>query len=673
MSCNRPRFACALFAAALLVGHAALAQKEGGASPVDPGLALVRVAPGPGAPGGTVRPAQLGRGRDAVTGQSFVEEAEPNDTFATANAVGGTDAVLRGYVFSGGDVDYYSFAATAGDRVHAAVMTSFSANASTDSVLTLLGTDGTTTIEEDDNDGSLGASSSTIAGAAIPSSGTYFLRVRHLSATATSHLRPYHLHLKVQSGSPGTEVEPNNDTATATPLPPSGWVSGAIGAAADVDFYSITLAAGDTVFLSLDLDPERDATTWNGRTGLGVFNGTILVVNDASTTSPNSEAFFMTAKDAGTYYVYVDESAGGGAATFTYRVSVGVRAAAAGSCTTYTSPDTSRPITDASLTTSTVVVPAGARVGSIAVLLNLTHANMPDLDVGLIAPDGNEVGLFTDIGSAAQTPMNLRLDDDAGIPVNTFTVVSGTVVQPELAYRLAWFKGQDAGGVWTLTLRDDTAANTGTLNGWSVVICPEPAPAGCVTGTPTTLFTTDFEASDAGFTHSGTADEWARGTPTAAPITTCRSGTNCFKTDLAGTYNASSTQDLVSPAIQLSGPATTPIRVSWAQKLQLESASFDHFWVEIRPAGSPTVGRKLYEWRDATMSHTVGTPAAAVQEAAGWAVLSADVSEFAGQNVEVRFHLDTDSSGQYAGIAVDDVTVSSCGPVPVELMGFSAE
>ncbi|MBI4917029.1 MAG: pre-peptidase C-terminal domain-containing protein [Acidobacteria bacterium] len=663
-----------------LLATVAVAQPQVGKEPADgptgPSELTTILGPArpPMAPGGTVSPARPvqslpGVAEAPTTGQSFVEEVEPNDTSATATPAGGTDVVVRGYVYGNGDVDYYSFTAAAGDRVYAATQTSFSASASTDSVLTLLGTDGTTTIEEDDNDGTLGASSSTIAGATIPSAGTYFLRVRHFSAT--SQLRPYHLHLKVQSGSPTAEVEPNDDVATAQALPAAGWISGSTSSATDVDFYSITLNAGDTVFLSLDLDPERDTTTWNGQVGLGVFNGFILVANDASVTSPNSEAFFMTVKDAGTYYAFVGVGAG---TTFgTYHLSVGVRPAGA-TCTTTTSTDVPKTIPDGpGSVTSTLTLPPGTRIGSLAVLLDLTHANMPDLDITLTSPDGSIVGLLSDIGANTQTAMNLRLDDDAGIPIGAYTVVSGPVYQPELAYRLAWFNGMDAAGVWTLTVYDDTAANGGTLNSWGLVVCPEAAPAACTGGTPTTLFTNDFEAGDGGFTHAGTADEWERGLPTFAPITTCHSGTNCWKTDLDNTYNASSTQDLVSPPIVLSGPGTVPIRVSWAQKFQMESASFDHFWVEVRPAGSPAVGRKLYEWRDASMTNTVGNPTVTLQESAGWAVLSADISEYAGQTVELRFHLDTDTSVNYAGTAIDDVTVSSCGPVPVELAGFSVE
>ena len=183
-------------------------------------------------------------------------------TSAQATPLGGSNTVVLGYVYPNGDLDFYSFQASAGDRVYAAVMTSFSANGSSDSFLDILASDGTTILESDDNNGSFGSSSSTTAGTQIPANGTYYVRIRHFSAT--SQLRPYHLHLQVQSGAPVPETEPN-DTLPGQALPASGWVSGNTSGLTDVDIYSFTLNAGDTVFLSLDLDPERDGSEWNGR------------------------------------------------------------------------------------------------------------------------------------------------------------------------------------------------------------------------------------------------------------------------------------------------------------------------------------------------------------------------------------------------------------------------
>src|SRR5690606_21316004 len=123
-----------------------------------------------------------------------------------------------------------------------------------------------------DDNGSFAALSSSIAGASIPSTGTYFLKVNDFTAGTASE-RPYELHLSVLSGAPTPEVESNDTPATANPLPANGWVSGTRdpALATEQDWFSLTLNAGDTVFLSLDVDPERDGVVWNGRLGFALF------------------------------------------------------------------------------------------------------------------------------------------------------------------------------------------------------------------------------------------------------------------------------------------------------------------------------------------------------------------------------------------------------------------
>jgi subtilisin-like proprotein convertase family protein len=602
----------------------------------------------------------------AVTTTDAGQEVEPNGTSATATPLGGTDVKIKGDVFPNGDIDFYSFTAAAGDRLYAGVMTAASSSGApnTDSVLDVIASDGTTVIETDNDDGSFGTASSSIAGTTLPTAGTYFLRVRH--NLGTGQLRPYDLYVRVRTGAPTAETEPN-DTFPGQALPASGWVSGSTSGTTDVDFYSINLNAGDTVFVSLDLDPERDTTEWNGQLGLGAF-GTpplVLVVNDAGAATPDSEAFYMTVKAAGTYGVFVGLPTGG--TTFgTYHLNVSVlpHVTRGINCTTYTSTNVPVAIPDGpSIVTSTLTVPGNPRIENIRVNINLTHNFMADLDVELTSPTGNTIGLFSDVGSVtagSQTTMDINLDDYAAIPIGQFTVVQGISFQPELNYRLDWFKGQPAGGTWTLTIRDDAAGDGGSLTGWSIEICEPPAAPACSMGlSSTTVFTTDFESGAAGFTHSGTADEWELGNPTAIPVTGCNSGTNCWKTDLDNTYNPSSSQDLLSPNINLAG-ISGPIRLSWAQKFQIETATFDHASVDVRIVGNPASAVRVWEWTGATMTNAVGNPSVTVQEAGGWGIYNADISSFAGQNIEVLFHLDSDTTVQLGGLAIDDVSVTGC-------------
>ncbi len=628
----------------------------------------------------------------AVLGQGYQGEVEPNGTAATASPLTGTNLVVRATLFPNGDIDYYSFTGNAGDRVYAATMTSASAGSSTDSQLRLYDTDGTTVIEFDDDNGTFAALSSSIAGAVLPTTGTYYLRVNDFTAGTTSE-RPYELHVRLQSGTPTPEVEGNDTPATANPLPANGWVSGARSpaAATEQDWYSLNLNAGDTVYLSLDLDPERDGVTWNGRLGFALFgdaSNQILVADDAGTgdTAPNpnipSEAMFVTVKEAGTYFAFVDSaSAATGGPTATYHLSVSVHPATPQgvNCTTYTSTDVPKTIGPGTgLTSSTITVPGNPRIADVDVAIQLNHALMQDIDAHLRSPAGNDIGLFTDIGAAAtggQQQMDTVFDDEAATPP-AFTALRGLQLKPELNYRLAWLDGENAGGTWTLDLRDDTAgANGGTLTSWSLRICEAPPPPACPAGfAPVTVYATDFESGAAGFTHSGTQDEWELGLPATVATTTanpvaafdsCSSGVNCWKTDLDGTYEVNSDQNLLSPNINLAG-ISPPILVSWAHRYQMESANFDHYSVDLQQVGGATPVR-LFEWLDATMIDSVGNPTVNVPASAGWGVVSARADSLAGLNTELRFHVDSDNTVVLGGVAIDDISVTGCRAATADL------
>ena len=583
-----------------------------------------------------------------ATGASQVlqPEQEPNAGVANATPIVGTNVVLIGNNYPGSDADYYSFTAAADDRVYAATQTGFSVS-SENTVLALIASDGTTILESDDDGGSYSSASSSIGGTVIPAAGTYYLRV-----TSTGQVRPYHLHFQLRSGTPDAEVE-NNDT-NPMPLPASGWISGSLTTVVDtVDLYSVDLQAGDTVYASLDTDPERDTVEFDGVLEM-VVDGVTLGSNDAGSSGPDADAMFLTVKEAGTYTIRVTQASLFG----TYHLSVSVHEASGVGCTTYTSTDVPVTIpTEGGPASSTIVVPDDIRVGDIDVTLELTHDFLEDFEAQLVAPGGNVVGLVTNVGEAGAAAMNVVIDDEAAVPIDTFTSTTGMFLQPEYQYRLHWFDGQPAQGTWTLEMFDDAAGDGGELTSWAITVCPPPPPPPCPVGSiPDVLFASDFEADDAGFTPAG---EWERGLPSAAPITSCNSGASCWKTDLDGTYNASSSQDLVSPAIVLPGNVVAPIWVEWAQKYQMESASFDHAFVDVRRSDD-TDPTRLFEFKDATMEHSVSTPSITVQESAGWGVHRGDLSAYEGESIELVFHVDGDGSVQYSGLAIDDVVVIGC-------------
>ena len=416
-------------------------------------------------------------------GMAFFEEAEPNDTAATANVLIGTPVVVYATINPATEVDYFAFTATAGDRVYAATMTQFSNGGSTDTVVDVIASDGTTVLESDGDSGSFSSLSSAIGGTIIPADGTYYIRVDGLSGT--SIISPYHLHVRVQSGMPTAEVEPNNDMGTATPLGPTGWMSGTITATTDPDLFSFTLNAGDSVYIALDMDPDRATsnTNWNGRVGFGVINNFFLVANDGSTTKPHAEAFFMTVQEAGTYYAYIDStSATGLGANARYHLSVSVYPKQVQSnCTTFTSTDVPKVLTGTVTSTLVVPVTVTSSISDINATIVLTHNLMADLDVVLTGPTAANTTLFTDAGPTATggaTTMDIGLDDQAALPIGPFTVVQDIIYQPEQPGRLATFNGLPAGGTWTLQLADDTLnTSSGILHSWSLEICGDPPPA----------------------------------------------------------------------------------------------------------------------------------------------------------------------------------------------------
>jgi hypothetical protein len=247
-------------------------------------------------------------------------EVEPNNTPATAtplNLVSGCQAA-SGAISPVGDVDYYSFTAPPGSKMWALVDTGPSTTGH-DSVLTLFGPDGTTVIEIDDDDGIgnncgptiLSRQASAIAGRTLTAGGTYFLRVEAFGGAST--ISAYKLFVTVTTSSTA-ESEPNNTAATANPivtaLSPIGVRTAAITPAGDVDFYSVTVTAPATLFISGDGDPERDGVGTDIVLDLIAPDGTTVLLHVDNTDNvglppPPAESFCFTITTPGTYFIRV--------------------------------------------------------------------------------------------------------------------------------------------------------------------------------------------------------------------------------------------------------------------------------------------------------------------------------------------------------------------------------
>jgi uncharacterized repeat protein (TIGR01451 family) len=148
----------------------------------------------------------------------------------------------------------------------------------------------------------------------------------------------------------------------------------------------------------------------------------------------------------------------------------------------------------------------------------------------------------------------------------------------------------------------------------------------------------DFEADDGGYTSVG-ADPWTWGLPPMGPA---HSGANAWSTE--SPYAPDADYQLLSAPIDLT-TAPPDLVLQWWQDIYIQDAAFDHAYVEV------TTDTVTYEilWQ-----HTGGT-----YDSDGWEHRMADISGYAGEVVQLRFRMDTDSSDQYDGWAIDDVAVHS--------------
>ncbi len=188
-------------------------------------------------------------------------------------------------------------------------------------------------------------------------------------------------------------------------------------------------------------------------------------------------------------------------------------------------------------------------------------------------------------------------------------------------------------------------------------------PGDCATGTTAHVIYSSysFEPGTGGFTHSGTGDTWARVT------TNPHSGTQNF---LATDPAALSDQRLASPTIGLP-TGENPVVVKFWHVANLEPNTpncYDGGILEVSNNGGSTwtqvpAGSILTGGYQGAVSTCCSNPLQGLQAWCGTSTYTysvADLTSYAGQSVQFRFRLGSDSSVSNPGWSVDDVVVQSC-------------
>lgn len=140
----------------------------------------------------------------------------------------------------------------------------------------------------------------------------------------------------------------------------------------------------------------------------------------------------------------------------------------------YKSFDTPKSIPDNNMlgiTSKVLVVDNIGTIASSALLLNVTHTWIEDIDVTLVSPSNASFDVTSDNGGSLDNYTNTVFQ--ASCP----TVTSGTppysnCYGPEAS--LVPLNGTSAQGAWQLHVVDDTMDDLGTLNNWALALCVVP-------------------------------------------------------------------------------------------------------------------------------------------------------------------------------------------------------
>jgi len=177
---------------------------------------------------------------------------------------------------------------------------------------------------------------------------------------------------------------------------------------------------------------------------------------------------------------------------------------------------------------------------------------------------------------------------------------------------------------------------------------------------PLLRFFDDMEFGLGLWTHDGTGDVWAWGTPaySSGPLST-PSGTKCWGTNLAGDYPYSMNANLVISGISLSNASFATLKFKHWYRFEnnydggVVQISLDgSTWINIEPIGGYPHNSMYTAFQNAVGSSSGYSPSSN-----GWLNATFDLSPYIGNQVSIRFKAVSDTSVNYAGWYIDDVMV----------------
>lgn len=240
-------------------------------------------------------------------------ESEPNDFKIQATPIVVNNGSIRGQISSVGDVDFYSFDASATGLVRFLIGVDSNCAGGSASIRATVVAPDDTTITSRPIDG-CAAGTMTIVDASTPVAGTYYLRIDAVPALAIVTRDDYVI-TPLTKTSPlqivNRESEPNNNAASATVITLNGGeVRGQLSGSFDLDYYVFNSLGGTANFVigvENDCGSGSAPPATNIRVSIRAFNGTLVTSKDvAGCTSGTTRASVTTLQantTPGTYYL----------------------------------------------------------------------------------------------------------------------------------------------------------------------------------------------------------------------------------------------------------------------------------------------------------------------------------------------------------------------------------
>ena len=299
--------------------------------------------------------------------------------------------------------------------------------------------------------------------------------------------------------------------------------------------------------------------------------------------------------------------------------------------------------------------------GSQTNTVQLNVANQPAGIPTLLTPANNAVNVapmptFTWNAAAQAASYHFDLATDAGFSnmVHSASGLTGTSYTPMISLNTS------VTYYWRV-FAENACGSAGASATFSFTTLA--APGDCSPGSlPNALLSEGFESGGNGWTSSGSGNSWTLWTNNV------HSGSYAFH---ANAPTSVTDQRLVSPPIDLPS-GQDPITLKFWNRQVMEPRSggcYDGGILEVSTDGGSNWTQildadLLSDPYDGLVSSSYGNPLGGLRAWCGdpqdWLNSLVDVSDYAGQTVQFRFRLGTDSGVGREGWSIDDVVVQSC-------------